>query len=113
MAKTLNELSREMKEYILELQSDAHNIGGTKKYRYNNLKIEVLDPRTTKIPQVRISIGMSEAIFNITNVEKISGGLGPDERYVMRWFMREGNLRELNDAWKRAEKRIGKATGAE
>ncbi|MBQ8168511.1 hypothetical protein IJZ97_03750 [bacterium] len=113
MAKTLNELSRELRDFIFELQGDAHNITGFKKYRYNNLKIEVLDPRLTPFPQVRITIGMSEATFNILNTEKISGGLGPDERYVIRWFGRGTNLGELKEAWKRAEKQIGKAKSAE
>ena len=102
-----------MKEFIIELQSDAHNVTGFKKYRYNNLKIEVLDPRTTQFPQVRVTIGMSEAVFNIATIEKISGGLGPDERYVIRWFMRNTNMMEIKEAWRRAEKQIGKAQGAE
>ncbi|MBE7709627.1 MAG: hypothetical protein E7Z93_04175 [Cyanobacteria bacterium SIG32] len=113
MAKTLNELSREMRDFIVELQSDAHNITGFKKYRYNNLKIEVLDPRTSTFPQARVTIGMSAAVFNIATLEKISGGLGPDERYVLRWFMRETNLQEVKEAWRRAEKRIGKAQGSD
>lgn len=113
MAKTLNELSRELRDFVIELQSDAHNITGFKKYRYNNLKIEVLDPRITPFPQVKITIGMSEAIFNLVNLEKLSGGLGPDERFVIRWFGRGTNLMELKEAWGRAEKQIGKAQGAE
>lgn len=113
MAKTLSELSRELRDFITELQSDAHNVTGFKKYRYNNLKIEVLDPRTTPFPQVRITIGMSEAVFNMATLEKMTGGLGPDERYVLRWFTRGSNLNELKEAWRRAEKQIGKAQGAE
>ncbi len=113
MAKTLNELSREMRDFIVDLQSDAHNAGGINKYRYNNLKIEILDPRTAKIPQVKITIGMSEAIFNLANAEKASGGLGPDERYVLRWFAKEGNVAELKNIWKNEVKHTGKATGPE
>lgn len=113
MSKTLRELSREMREFIIELQSDSYNITGFKKYRYNNLKIEVLDPRITAFPQAKVTIGMSEAVFNINSLEKISGGLGPDERYVIRWFMRDVNLQEVKEAWKRAEQQIGKATGAQ
>ena len=48
-----------------------------------------------------------------TTIEKISGGLGPDERYVIRWFMRNTNMMEIKEAWRRAEKQIGKAQGAE
>lgn len=113
MAKTLNELSRELRDFIIELQSDAHNITGFKKYRYNNLKIEVMDPRTTPFPQVKITIGMSEAIFNMLTIEKIAGGLGPDERFVLRWFTKSNNMNELKEAWNRAEKQVGKAQAAE
>lgn len=110
MAKTLNELSSSLKEFITENQ-DAHNSAGIKQYRYNNLKIEVPDPRTTKIPQFIVTIGMSEATFNLITCEKLSGGLGPDEKYVYRWIDRGSNKQELLEAYKRAEKQIGKATG--
>ena len=113
MSKTLNELSRELRDFIFELQDDPHNVTGFKKYRYNNLKIEVMDPRTTPNPQVKITIGMSEATFNIITSEKIAGGLGPDERFVIRWLGKELNLGELKEAWRRAEKQVGKAKGAE
>ena len=107
MAKTANDLARELKECIIDLQSDAHNRGSINKYRYNNLKLEVLDPRANRIPQVKITIGISEAVFNIKNGEKASGGLGPDERYVLRWFMKNSVLMELKDLWQRAEVQQG------
>ena len=113
MSKTLSELSREMKDYIIDLQSDAHNVSSVHKYRYNNLKIEVVDPRTSSTPQAKVTIGMSEAVYNIVTMEKVSGGLGPDEKYVIRWFMRGSNLAELKEAWGRAEKQVGKASGAD
>lgn len=112
MAKTLNELSNSLKEFITEAQ-DAHTGNDIKKYRYNNLKIEVSDPRITKTPQIIVTIGMSEATFNIITGEKLSGGLGPDEKYVYRWMDRGSNREELREAFKRAEKNIGKAQSAE
>lgn len=109
MAKTLSELSRGLKEFLVEIQSDAHSAGSVKSYRYNNLKIEIPDARTAKTPQVVITVGMSEAAFNIITGEKISGGLGPDERYIIRWFDRGSNREELKEAFRRAEKNVGKA----
>ena len=53
MSKTLNELTRELKDFIVDLQSDAHNSSGMNKYRYNNLKVEIVDPRTTRVAQVK------------------------------------------------------------
>ncbi len=108
MAKTLNELAASLKEFIASTQ-DAHTSGDIKKYRYNNLKIDISDPRTTKTPQIIVTIGMSEATFNLATGEKISGGLGPDERYVLRWLDRGSNREELNAVLKNAEKHIGKA----
>ncbi len=113
MTKTLNELSRELRDFLVEIQSDAHNVGSVKAYRYNNLKIQVSDPRTVKTPQVIVTIGMSEASFNLLTNEKVSGGLGPEERYVIRWFDRGSNKEELKDAYRRAEKQIGKAKDPE
>ncbi len=108
MSKTLSELSRSLKEFIAESQ-DAHTSGDIKKYRYNNLKIDISDPRTTKIPQVIITIGMSEASFDIMTGEKISGGLGPDEKYIFRWLDRGSNRGELITIMKNAQRHIGKA----
>ena len=112
MARTLNELSASLKEFITE-NMDAHNITGMKQYRYNNLKIVVADPRITKVPQFIITIGMPEATFNLLTGEKLSGGLGPDEKYVYRWIDRGSNKQELIEAYRRAERQIGKAQGAE
>ena len=109
MAKTLNEVSRELKDFIVELQSDAHNIGGVNKYRYNNLKVSISDPRTTKNPEIVVSVGMSEATFNLNTREKISGGLGPDERYIIRWLGRDSTYNDLKEIYQQAVANIGKA----
>ena len=108
--KTLNEIARDLKDFVVELQSDAHNRTNTNVYRYNNLKLEIVDPLASKIPQVKITIGISDAIFNIDTGEKLLGGLGPDERYVMRWFMKSGTITELKEAWKSAQASVGKVT---
>lgn len=112
MARTLHELSNSLKEFIFE-NTDAHNNSDFKHYRYNNLKINISDPRTTKIPQVIVTIGMSEASFSLLTGEKISGGLGPDEKYIYRWMDRGSHKEELREAYRRAEKQVGKIQGAE
>ena len=113
MSKTVSELTRELKDFVVDLQSDAHNQSSVNKYRYNNLKVEIVDPRTTRTPQVRIVIGISEAVFNINSGEKASGGLGPDERYVLRWFSKTGTVSDLKEAWRRAEDSAGTTKEAE
>lgn len=108
MGKTLSELSRSLKEFIADSQ-DAHSGGDIKKQRYNNLKIDIVDPRASKTPQIIVSIGISEAVFNIITGEKTNGGLGPDERYVLRWLDRGSNREELKEILKDAQKHVGKA----
>lgn len=97
MAKTLNELASDLKDVIIGLQSDAHNRGNLRVERYNNLKLSMDVSQST--PQVVINIAMSEATFNIKTGEKINGGLGPDERYVLRWFSKTNTLSALNECW--------------
>ncbi len=110
MGKTANDLTRDLKEFIINVQSDAHNQDFVNRYRYNNLKLEVLDPRLNKIPQVKITLGISEVVYNIQTGEKVSGGLGPDDRYVLRWVMKSSVISDLRELWQMAEANQGKAT---
>ena len=108
MPKTLNELAGELKTLIVELQSDAHNKTNVNAQRYNNLKLS-MDIAKEATPHVVVNIAMSEAIFNINTAEKMSGGLGPDERYVLRWFSKGSTLEALKECWTSREKSRGTA----
>lgn len=103
MGKTLNELAGELKTCIIDLQSDAHNKGNMRKERYNNLKL-VMDAAANPKPHVIITIAMSEAEFDLQSGDKTSGGLGPDERYVLRWFDKSNTISDLRACWMDAEK---------
>lgn len=107
MAKTLKELADELRSYIIELQSDAHNKGNFRPERYNNLKF-VMDMAYNKNPHVVISLTMSSAEFELKTGEKINGGLGPDERYVLRWLDKPNTLPALRNCWKNVEKNRGR-----
>lgn len=107
MAKTLNELASELKEYIINSQSDAHNKGSLRPERYNNLTLK-MNIAQNPTPHVVITIAMSEAEFNIRNGEKVSGSMGPDERYVLRWMEKPNTLPNLNTCWSNAEKNRGR-----
>ncbi len=48
MPKTLNEHADDLKRYIIELQSDAHNKGNVLAGRYNNLKL-IMAPNSIAI----------------------------------------------------------------
>lgn len=108
MAKSLNELAGELKALIIELQSDAHNKTNFRAERYNNLKLS-MDIAKDSNPHVVINIAMSEAEFNIKTGEKLNGSLGPDEKYVLRWFGKTNTIANLNECWINIAKERGRA----
>lgn len=99
----MNELAGELKALIIDLQSDARNKSNLNPARYNNLKLK-MDPSLSPSPHVVVSISISEAIFNISTGEKITGSLGPDERYTLRWLSRGANIEALRECWKNIKK---------
>ena len=109
MAKTLNELANELKEYIISLQSDAHNRGNLRPERYNNLKL-TMDIAKNQNPHVIISLTMSAAEFSLKTWEKTDGGLGSDERFVLRWLEKPNTMESLMNCWKRVERNRGRVT---
>ena len=104
MGRTLNELVRHLKDMIENMQSDAHNTSGFNKQRYNNLKIEIPDASTTKIPIFKVSIGISEAIYSMITMEKITGSLGQDEKYIQRWLKNSTIIADLKEIWESRSK---------
>lgn len=109
MPKTLNELAGELKQYIIDLQSDLHNEGGIRFERYNNLKL-IMSPNSNLKPHVIVDLSLSSAEFDIKTGQKQNGGLGPDERYVLRWISKSGTLPALQETWAAILKRRGKAS---
>lgn len=99
MTKTFRELGNSLKEFILDAQTDAHNVIAFSARRYNNLKLS-MNPKRERKPHIVVTIGMSEATFSLPDGEKLSGGLGIDERMTLRWLGRANVLEELNDLWK-------------
>lgn len=102
MSKSFNEMSRILKDLIKDMNNDAHNAHSFREERYNNMKI-TMDPQRESQPHVTISIAMSEATYSLTNLNRISGSLGADERYVQRWFNRMGVMDSLKELWKDTE----------
>lgn len=82
--KTLHEMAVKLQESIIKQQDDAHNSTSINFSKYNNLKLK-MDSKYN-YPHVIITIGISEAIFNIQEGTKVDGSLGPDERYVRKWL---------------------------
>lgn len=99
MAKSFNDMATSLKDFIADMNSDAHNSRSFKPRQYNNLKIS-MNPDADTTPHVIISIAISEAKYNINTLEKVSGSLGPDERAVQRWLGRSGVTEGLKELWK-------------
>jgi len=105
--KTLKDLADELKSLMIELQSDAHNKGNFRPERYNNLKLS-MNIAYNPNPHVIISLSMSSAEFDLKTQEKINGGLGPDDRFVLRWFNKPNTIPDLMACWKNVERNRGR-----
>ena len=100
---TFKDVEDSLKSFILQEQSDAHNIKTVNTTKYNNIKIW-MDPTRNQTPHVVIRISISEAIFTLDGFNKINGGLGYEERLVQKWFGRYGVKEKLTELWNFAEK---------
>ena len=71
--------------------------------QYNNIKIW-MDAAKNMTPHVFIRISISEACYSLKDFTKINGGLGYEERFVIKWFGRFGIKEKLTELWSTAEK---------
>lgn len=101
MGKSFNEMARLLKDLIKDMNSDAHNAKSFKEERYNNMKL-TMDPAKDSTPHVTIQIGMSEGTYSLSTLQRTTGSLGPDEKYITRWLGRTGVLDSLKDLWRDA-----------
>lgn len=99
--KNLKELADDLKNLIIELQSDAHNKENVRPERYNNLKL-TMDPQHNRSPHVIVTTAMSSAEYDLYTAEKLGGSLGPDEKFVIRWLGKSNTLEALRECWKSA-----------
>lgn len=95
-----------LREYLTEANNDRYTSRNTLMYKYNNLKI-YMDPKKYPTPHIIIRLGISEAIYD-TNWEKMSGGLGGDERHIKHWSERHKEQLNLNVLWLEAKADIKK-----
>ena len=100
---TLNDLEDNLKNFIIQEQSDAHNRGSVNNAKYNNIKI-IMSPQKNPVPHITIRISISEATFLLNGFEKSSGGLGYEERFVLKWFGRYGIKEKITELWGTAQK---------
>lgn len=95
--KTLHEMAVKLQESIVKQQEDAHNSTNLNVTKYNNLKLKMSTKYT--YPHVIVTIGISEAIFNIADGTKTDGGLGPDEKYVRKWLGTSTVIADLKEIY--------------
>ena len=100
---TFKDMEDSLKNFVIQEQSDAHNIRNVSTAKYNNIKIS-MDMQKNPLPHVIIRISISEATFSLADFSKINGGLGYEERLVLKWFGRFGIKDKLSELWSSAEK---------
>ena len=103
---TFKDMEDSLKSFIIQEQSDAHNKGNLNSAKYNNIKIS-MDIRKNPVPHVTIRISISEATYVLANFSKQNGGLGYEERFVIKWFGRYGIKEKLTELWAIAAKDSG------
>ena len=95
---TFKDMEDSLKSFIIQEQSDAHNAKAINIAKYNNIKIW-MDTQKYAQPHFFIRISISEAIFNLADCSKINGGLGYEERFIIKWFGRMGIKEKLHELW--------------
>ena len=100
---TIKECEDSLKAFIISEQQDAHHVKSMNTAKYNNIRIW-MDVAKNQTPHVYVRISISEAVFSLDGFSKINGGLGYEERLVLKWFGRYGVKDKLMDLWNSAEK---------
>ena len=100
---SFKEMEDSLKNFIIQEQADAHNARNTNYGKYNNIKLW-MDPTRNATPHIYIRISISEASYSLGDFTKINGGLGYEERFIIKWFGRYGVKEKLADLWGSAEK---------
>jgi len=95
--KTLHELAIKLQEYIIKCQQDAHNSTNMNITKYNNLKLRI--DTTLHYPNIIVTIGISEGIWNFKDGTKTDGSLGPDEKYVRKWLGSSTVIADLKEIY--------------
>lgn len=100
---TFKDMEDSLRSFIVQEQSDAHNVKSVNVAKYNNIKVWM---DTTKYvqPHFFIRISISEAVFSLADCSKLNGGLGYEERFVQKWFNRMGIKEKFVELWTNAEK---------
>lgn len=102
MTKSFNELAGELKAFIVEEHSNYRGIKNISLQRYNNLRVG-MNISMHLMPHVIIRIGMSEGVYSLPHGTRITGGLGMDERFVLKWLCKPNVVTDLDSQWRMAQ----------
>ena len=58
-----------------------------------------MDTQKYAQPHFFVRVSISEAVFNLADCSKINGGLGYEERFIIKWFGRMGIKEKLHELW--------------
>lgn len=100
---TFKDMEDSLKNFMIQEQSDAHNVKSVNLAKYNNIKIW-MDLSKYVQPHFFVRVSISEAVFALSDCSKINGGLGYEERFIIKWFGRMGIKEKLTELWNNAEK---------
>ena len=98
-SNNITKFANSLTEFLINAMADKHTDARHIAYRYNNLKV-FMDPLKVTEPHFFVSLGISEACFDIEGGKKLDGGLGPEDGYVSRWASRTNIYNELKNHWK-------------
>jgi Holliday junction resolvase RusA-like endonuclease len=96
---SITKFDNSLTEFLVNALADKYGDAKSYAYKYNNLKV-YMDPQKVSTPHFYVSIGISEACFDIADGRKIDGSLGVEDTYVKRWAGRTNIQRELENYWK-------------
>lgn len=100
---TFKDMEDSLKNFMVQEQSDAHNVKSVNLAKYNNIKIW-MDLSKYVQPHFFVRVSISEAVFALSDCSKLNGGLGYEERFIIKWFGRMGIKEKLTELWDHASK---------
>ena len=98
MAESITVFANSLKDYLVDVVADSYNRNSQVQQKYNNLKL-YMEPKKNSTPHFWVSIGISEACYDIESCEKVSGSLSGEDRYIVRWAGRSNIKGELKKHW--------------
>ena len=97
MPSSIKNFENSLRDYLMNMQSDAYSTPARLQQKYNNLKVYM--DINSSVPQFSVSVNISEVCYSINPLVKISGSMGADERFIQMWASRPNINGELMKYW--------------